>query len=180
MERLTGAYLITAAIGIGLAIYVTIEYLTLNFNSCNINQFFSCGGVYQSGYTSLFGIPFYLVGLVWFPAIFVVGLASSKMGSRPVNGEFLLPLLMAGNVFTIYLWYLELAVIHIVCPLCVSLYVVNYALTVIVFASIFAEHSSPDTGPMEGPGYVMRLTQVCLARRWDSNPLIGFDTQFRG
>ena len=141
MERLTGAYLITAAIGIGLAIYVTIEYLTLNFNSCNINQFLSCGGVYQSGYTSLFGIPFYLMGLVWFPAVLIIGAASSRKGSKLVNGEYLLPLLMIGNVFTIYLWYLELAVIHIVCPLCVSLYVVNYSLTAIVFASIFAEPS---------------------------------------
>ena len=149
MERLTGAYLITAAIGIGLAIYMTIEYLTLNFNSCNINQFLSCGGVYQSGYTSLFGIPFYLMGLVWFPAVFAIGLASSGMASRPVNSELLLPLLMVGNVFTIYLWYLELAVIHIVCPLCVSLYVVNYGLTLIVFASIYSEPGPSHTEPME-------------------------------
>lgn len=149
MERLTSAYLITAAIGIGLAIYVTIEYLTLNFNSCNINQFLSCGGVYQSGYTSLFGIPFYFMGLVWFPTVFAIGLASSRVGSRLVTGELLLPLLMVGNVFTIYLWYLELAVIHIVCPLCVSLYVVNYGLTLIVLASVYAESSPSHIGPME-------------------------------
>jgi uncharacterized membrane protein len=44
----------------------------------------------------------------------------------------LLMFLMVGNIFTIYLWYLELAVIDAVCPVCLSLYIVNYALTGIV------------------------------------------------
>jgi len=46
---------------------------------------------------------------------------------------------MVGNVFTVYLWYLELAVIHIICPLCVSLYAVNYALTLIVLLQFLRE-----------------------------------------
>jgi uncharacterized membrane protein len=141
LERLSAAYLVVAAAGIGLAIYVTNEYLTQKFNSCNINQFLSCGGVYQSGHTSLFGIPFYLMGLVWFPVLFGVGLWTSRLGKKPVNSEILLPVLMVGNIFTGYLWYLELAVIHIICPLCVSLYVVNYALTIIVIAFLL----KPDT-----------------------------------
>lgn len=139
MERLSAAYLVVAASGIGLAIYVTNEYLTQNFTSCNINQFLSCGGVYQSGHTSLFGIPFYLTGLIWFPLLFVVGLWTSRFGRKPVNSELLLPVLMIGNVFTGYLWYLELVVIHIICPLCVSLYVVNYVLTIIVVVPLFRE-----------------------------------------
>ena len=139
MEKLSAAYLVVAAAGIGLAVYVTNEYLTQNFNSCNINAVFSCGGVYQSGYTSLFGIPFYLMGLVWFPVAFTLGLLTSRFGKRPVNSEILLPALMVGNIFTAYLWYLELAVIHIVCPLCVTLYAVNYALTVIVLLQFLRE-----------------------------------------
>jgi uncharacterized membrane protein len=137
LDRLSTAYLVVAAAGISLAVYVTNEYLTLNFTSCNINQFLSCGGVYQSGYTSLFGVPFYLMGLLWFPAVFTIGLVTSRIGKKPVNSEILLPILMVGNIFTAYLWYLELAVIHIVCPLCVSLYAVNYALTLIVIIPLF-------------------------------------------
>lgn len=144
MERLSAAYLVIAASGIGLAIYVTNEYLTQNFTSCNINQFLSCGGVYQSGHTSLFGIPFYLMGLIWFPLLLAVGLWTSRFGKKPVNSEILLPILMIGNVFTGYLWYLELAVIHIICPLCVSLYVVNYALTIIVVIPLFREPNISD------------------------------------
>lgn len=144
LEKLTAAYLVVAAAGVGLAIYVAIDYLTLNFNSCNINQVFNCGGVYQSGHTSLFGIPFYEMGLAWFPAIFAIGLLTSRLGKRLVNSEILLPILMVGNVFTTYLWYLELAVIHIICPLCVSLYVVNYSLTIIVLIPLFRESTGPE------------------------------------
>lgn len=147
LEKLTAAYLVVSAAGIGLAIYVAIDYLTQNFNSCNINQVFNCGGVYQSGHTSLFGIPFYVMGLSWFPAVFAIGLVTSRLGKRPVNSEILLPILMVGNVFTTYLWYFELAVIHIICPLCVSLYLVNYALTIIVLVPLFRgepDGSDPD------------------------------------
>jgi uncharacterized membrane protein len=144
LERLSAAYLVVAAAGIGLAIYVTYEYLTQNFTSCNINQFLSCGGVYQSGHTSLFGIPFYLMGLVWFPLLFALGLWTSRFGKKAVNSEILLPVLMIGNIFTGYLWYLELAVIHIVCPLCVSLYAVNYVLTIIAIVPLFREPDISD------------------------------------
>jgi uncharacterized membrane protein len=143
MERLSAVYLVIATAGIGLAIYVTYEYLTLSFNSCNINQFLSCGGVYQSGYTSLLGIPFYAMGLAWFPAVFIIGLLTSRFGRKTVNSEILLPVLMVGNIFTAYLWYLELVVIHIICPLCVSLYAVNYALTIIVLVLLLREPESP-------------------------------------
>ncbi len=149
MERLSAAYLTVAAAGIGLAIYTAYEYLTLNFNSCNINQYITCAGVYQSGYTSLFGIPFYVTGLVWFPAVFAIGLGTSKLGKRSVNSEILLPLLMIGNVFTIYLWYLELAVIHLICPLCVSLYLVNYALTAIAILLLIRESGSSNQEPSD-------------------------------
>lgn len=136
MERLTKTYLLTAAVGIAISIYVANDYLTATFRGCYINQQFSCEGVFQSGHTSIFGIPFYVTGLVWFPLLIAVGLLTTRLGREPLNGEILLPLLMVGNVFTIYLWYLELAVIGIICPLCVSLYIVNYALTVMVLRSV--------------------------------------------
>lgn len=136
MEKLSAAYLIIAAAGIGLAIYTAYEYITEDFRTCTINSVFSCGGVAASGHTSLFGIPFYITGLVWFPLVFLIGLVTSRLGTAPVNGEILLPLLMLGNVFTGYLWYLELAVIHIICPLCVGLYAINYALTAMVLVPL--------------------------------------------
>lgn len=136
MEKLSEAYLLLSAAGIGLAAYLVQDYLSASFQSCYINQQFNCQGVYQSGYTSIFGIPFFVLGLLWFPLLFVLGLVTSKIGKEPVNSEIILPLLMVGNIFTLYLWYLELEVIRIICPLCVSLYAVNYILTALVLWSI--------------------------------------------
>ena len=136
MENLTKAYLALSALGIGLAIYTANEYLTQNFTTCNINPQVSCGGVFASGHTSIFGIPFYVLGLVWFPLLFAMGLVTTHLGKNPLGSEILLPLLMVGNIFTLYLWYLEIVVIGIICPLCVSLYIVNYSLTAIVVASL--------------------------------------------
>jgi uncharacterized membrane protein len=110
-------------------IFLAHEYLAQNFNACSPNDFFSCSTVANSGYTSLFGVPFWVMGLAWFPLILLVGLF--------LNREILFLLLMVGNLFTIYLWYLELGVIHAICPLCVSLYAFNYVLTAIVARYLF-------------------------------------------
>jgi uncharacterized membrane protein len=136
LEILTKAYLAISALGIGLAIYTANEYLTQNFTTCNINPQVSCGGVFQSGHTSIFGIPFYLLGLVWFPLLLVMGLVTTRLGKNPLKAEVLLPVLMVGNIFTAYLWYLEIVVIGIICPLCVSLYAINYSLTIIILLSL--------------------------------------------
>ena len=84
----------------------------------------------------MFGIPFYVLGLVWFPVVLVLGVVFGKAGRSPLNAVILLPFLMIGNIFTVYLWYLELGVIGAICPSCVSLYAINYALTAIVVAGI--------------------------------------------
>jgi uncharacterized membrane protein len=136
LDRLVKAYFLTAIVGVAISIYVANDYLTATFQGCYINQQFSCEGVFQSGHTSILGIPFYVTGLVWFPLLIAVGLLTTKLGRDPLNEEILLPLLMVGNVFTAYLWYLELVVIGIICPLCVSLYAVNYALTFIVLRAV--------------------------------------------
>ncbi len=128
-NRIYYAFVGLSILGIGVAIYEAYDYLTQNFNGCNFNSYVSCGTVATSGYTSLDGVPFYVMGLVWFPLVLVLVLALSRLGKQPVDGIILLPFLMIGNIFTIYLWYLELGVIHAICPVCVSLYVINYALT---------------------------------------------------
>lgn len=72
-----------------------------------------------------FSFPYYVTGLIWFPLSLIVGLLAFKYYSELI----LIPFLMIGNIFTVYLWYLELDVIHSICPVCLSLYLVNYALT---------------------------------------------------
>lgn len=62
----------------------------------------------------------------------VLGLYFTKGGKWRLRGDILLPILLIGDIFTLYLWYLELGVIGFICPYCVSLYIVNYVLTALV------------------------------------------------
>jgi uncharacterized membrane protein len=133
---LSKTFIIVAIAGVIDSVYTSYEYSTENFGSCYVNSKVNCLGVFQSGHTSLFGIPFYIMGLVWFPLLLILSLVITRGGTLPLKAEILLPLVMIGNIFTLYLWYLELGVIGIICPLCVSLYVMNYVLTVLLIVEL--------------------------------------------
>jgi uncharacterized membrane protein len=97
------------------------------------------GVVSFSPYASLYGVPYWVFGVVWFPLVFAVGLWSTKLGTRMLPMELLI-LLSVGNVFTGYLWFLDLLVVKAFTLVYVALYSTNYALTVL----IVAEHWSSD------------------------------------
>lgn len=86
------------------------------------------GAVSYSGFASLMGIPYWAFGIVWFPLILVVGLWVTRMSRRELP-RWLLALLTVGNVFTGYLWYLDLVIVHALTPAYIGLYITNYALT---------------------------------------------------
>jgi uncharacterized membrane protein len=131
-------FVLIAAIGIADAVYTSYEYATATFTSCYVNSKVNCIGVFNSGHTSIAGIPFYVFGLIWFPLLLILALYFTDRTRLRLRADILLPLLMIGNIFTIYLWYLELAVIGIICPLCLSLYIVNYALTGLAIYELFS------------------------------------------
>jgi uncharacterized membrane protein len=131
MDTLTKSYFGLCVIGETIAIVHAYQEITANFRYCSINSTISCGNVFASGYVSIFGVPFYLLGLIWFPFLAIVGFLLSRAGKGRITSELPVPLLMIGNIFTIYLWYLELVRIGAICPVCVSMYVVNYVLTFI-------------------------------------------------
>ncbi len=140
MDRLTKAFVAVAAVGVAVAVFHGYDEITAYSGPistvCNINSFFSCGSVFASGDVTFppgqYGIPLYIYGLVWFPLMAALGLwYGRRKGS--LYGEVMVPLLMVGNIFTLYLWYLELGVIHAVCPVCMSMYILNYAMTGLAF-----------------------------------------------
>lgn len=122
--------------GIFDAILTALEYTSRGIAKCDITSYINCIAIEQSGHTSIAGIPFWVTGLIWFPLMLVLGLFLTKWGKWRLRGDILLPILMVGNLFTIYLWYLEIGVIGAICPYCVSLYLVNYALTGLVVYDI--------------------------------------------
>jgi uncharacterized membrane protein len=140
LDRLGKAFIVLAVVGIAIAVYHGYDEVTAytgpGSNYCSVftsfNPFLSCTTVFASGYATLppdsNGLPLYVLGLIWFPLLAALGLwFGRKAGS--LNGEVLVPLLMVGNIFTLYLWFVELGIIHALCPVCVGMYLVNYALT---------------------------------------------------
>lgn len=80
---------------------------------------------------ALFGIPYWIFGLVWFPLILLVALWATRFGNSELK-QSLLILLTIGNVFTAYMWYLDVEVVKSYHPLYIALYATNYALTGLV------------------------------------------------
>jgi uncharacterized membrane protein len=142
MDKLSKAFLALSAIGIVVAIYHGYDEVT-NYSApftgiCNLSSYISCVTVFNSGYTKFLGVSLYIYGLVWFPLMLALGLWFTRRAGR-IRGEIMVPILMVGNIFTLYLWYLELAVIHALCPFCISLYCLNYLMTAICAAIMLRE-----------------------------------------
>ncbi len=87
--------------------------------------------VHFSPLASFYGVPYWLFGVVWFPLIFLVAIWTTGLGHRNLTLGLLI-LLTIGNVFTGYLWYLDIIVVKAYAPLYVALYATNYALTGLV------------------------------------------------
>lgn len=125
MQRIASkAFIVFSLIGIGEALYHAWSEKAFSTNIFTVSQ---------SPFSSLFGVPYWVFGVVWFPLILVVGLWTTRMGHFGLNKE-LLVLITVGNVFTGYLWYLDFVIVNAITFQYIALYVTNYALTAFVVA----------------------------------------------
>jgi uncharacterized membrane protein len=143
MDKLTKVFLALAAVGIPDAIYHAYGEITAysgpGSSECNITHFISCTTVFDSGYTKFLGLSLWVYGVVWFPLVLILGYwFVKKQGSLRI--EVMVPLLMVGNLFTLYLWYLELVKIGALCPVCISMYSLNYLMTAICLVVTLREN----------------------------------------
>jgi uncharacterized membrane protein len=122
------AFFLLSAVGVGEAFYHAWEE-----NAFTTNWF----AVHFSGYASLMGVPYWAFGVVWFPLVLIVSLWTTRMGRTNLSRKLLI-LLTVGNIFTGYLWYLDLVVINAITPVYVGLYLTNYALTGVVVVQNWA------------------------------------------
>ncbi len=115
-------FLDLSALGLVLAFYHA--YLESAFTT---NIF----AVKYSSLASFYGVPYWLFGVVWFPLVLALGLWSTRLGRVSLNKK-LLVLLTVGNLFTVYLWYLDVYVVVAFNAVNIGLYAMNYALTGLV------------------------------------------------
>jgi len=108
-----------ATLGILVSIYMTIFKLTENQNMCLGNG--GCSVVNSSSYSEVSGIPVALIGVGGYLVILAVLLLENRINFIKQNGTLLVfGLALIGFLFTIYLIYVELALIHALCPFCVT------------------------------------------------------------
>lgn len=120
MDRtLTRTSSVLAALGMLVSIYMTVYKLTDNQTMCLGNG--GCSVVNSSVYSEAYGIPVALVGAFGYAAILgVLALAKSWSLLRDSAVLITFGLCLAGFIFTVYLIYVEIALIHALCPFCIA------------------------------------------------------------
>jgi uncharacterized membrane protein len=143
------AFIALSVMGIAVAVYHAYGELTFTLNACSLSKALNCDTVFASGYTTFppagsipglgKGIEFWVYGVVWFPVCLIVGLWAIRKYGNP-RGSVLVPFLMIGNIFTLYPWDIEIKILGgVYCPVCVSLYFINYIMTFVALASRSSE-----------------------------------------
>jgi uncharacterized membrane protein len=132
-SRLTVAVPLIAAIGIGVAAYLT--YIESSGAAAVCGPVGDCNTVNQSEYAMLFGvIPVAVLGLASYVAI-LLAWSVTRLGSSPAADWAklaLLALCVIGTLFSVYLTFLEPFVIGATCAWCLTSAV---AITVLMLLS---------------------------------------------
>lgn len=117
LRRLLGALLIGSLAGLGVSLYLTYTYTQGATIACPDG---GCSAVQSSPYAWIAGIPIPTLGAL----LYLVLIGVIILALRPTQrlAELLLAIFglsLAGVLFSGYLTYLELFVIHAICTWCV-------------------------------------------------------------
>jgi uncharacterized membrane protein len=108
-----------AILGILVSTYMTIFKLTENPYMCLGNG--GCSTVNNSKYAVVYGVPVAVVGMGGYLAILLLLLFERRVPSLADNGTLVVfGLALIGFLFTLYLIYVEFALLHALCPFCVT------------------------------------------------------------
>ena len=108
-----------ALLGLAVSIYMTIFKLTNNDKMCIGNG--GCSKVNSSIYAEVYGIPVAVFGVGGYAVIAALLFIENRNQFLKQNGTMaVFGLALFGFLFTLYLIYVELALIHALCPFCVT------------------------------------------------------------
>ena len=130
------AIALLALVGLFVALYLWLH--ALGFGGpikCGTG---GCDTVQASQWAVLFGVPVAFYGVVGYLAILVVALVALRPAAvlRPKWNLALAGLATVGVLFTAYLTYLELFVIHAICRWCVGSAVIITAIWIVSLAAL--------------------------------------------
>jgi len=117
-------------LGLAVSIYMTIYKLTSNDSMCLGSG--DCHTVNTSRYSEVYGIPVAAIGAAGYLTILAVLLLEGQNKFLQHNGSMaLFGLALTGFLFTVYLIYVEIALIHALCPFCITSQVVMTAIFIL-------------------------------------------------
>jgi uncharacterized membrane protein len=122
-KRLSQLAIALTFIGLLVAAYMTVYAITSNDNMCIGSQ--DCSVVNASKYSKIniagFEIPVAVLGVAGYAAILGVLLLEEKVDFLQQNGSLVFfGLSLMGFLFTLYLIYVEIALIRAYCPFCIA------------------------------------------------------------
>jgi uncharacterized membrane protein len=122
-KRLSQLTIALTVIGLLVAIYMTIYAITSNNSMCIGSG--DCQSVNESQYSKIqiagFKIPVAVLGVAGYAAILAVLLLERQIGFLQQNGTLVFfGLSLMGFLFTLYLIYVEVALIRAYCPFCIA------------------------------------------------------------
>ena len=135
-KRLSQLTILLAVLGLLVSVYMTIYKLTSNDSMCIGSG--DCKTVNASRYSEInlagFDIPVAVLGVAGYAAILGVLLFERKIDFLQQNGSLVLfGLSLMGFLFTLYLIYVEIALIKALCPFCLASQIV---MTIIFILSV--------------------------------------------
>jgi uncharacterized membrane protein len=118
-KRLSQLAIVLAIIGLLVSIYMTIYKITSNDSMCIGSG--DCKTVNASRYAEVYGIPVAVLGVAGYAAILAVLFLERRPGFFQQNGTMLFfGLSLTGFLFTLYLIFVEVALIKAYCPFCIT------------------------------------------------------------
>ena len=118
-KRLKQIITAMAIIGLLVSIYMTIFKLTDNEAMCIGSG--GCSVVNSSRYSEVNGIPVAVLGILGYAAILALLFLEQRPGFFQENGTMMLfGVTLTGFLFTLYLIYVEVALIKAYCPFCLT------------------------------------------------------------
>lgn len=118
-KRLRQITIALTLIGLLVSIYMTVYKYTNNESMCIGSA--GCSEVNASRYSEINGIPVAVLGVVGYTVILALLFLEQQPGIFQENGAMLFfGVSLLGFLFTLYLIYLEVALIKAYCPFCLT------------------------------------------------------------
>lgn len=134
------AMMVVAVMGFLIALYSFLHNQGFASGTfCQINESFDCDVVNKGAYSTLFGIPVSLIGLLGYGFIGVAAFLKHRNFTDRSLSVFLLIASTGGMLFSFYLTGLEAFILHAWCLLCLTSQILILILTILSSRLFFLE-----------------------------------------